>query len=62
MATKKKPKLGSGKRFASLKKKLMAQGKTEAQANAIAASVGRKKYGNKKMNKWSKAGAKKAKK
>ena len=56
MAKKKKPKLGSGEKFAALKRKLMGQGYDSEAASAIAASVGRKKYGGKKMQKWAKAG------
>lgn len=42
MANKRKPKLGSGKRFASLSKKV---------GKRLAAWIGRKKYGAKKMSK-----------
>lgn len=42
-------KLGGGGRFAKLVGKLRGQGKSAASAKAIAASVGRKKYGNKKF-------------
>lgn len=42
-----KPTLGSGKRFAQLKSKLAAKGATNP--GALAAFIGRKKYGNKKM-------------
>jgi len=49
-------KLGTGKRFATLKKKLAAKGiKNPA---AVAASVGIKKYGKKRMAKMSAAGRK----
>ena len=54
MAT--KPKLGSGKRFAALKKKLAAKGVSKPAA--LAASIGRKKYGAKKMTKMATAGKK----
>ena len=51
MAKKKKaPKLGSGKRFAALKGKL-AQQKGVTNAGALAAAIGRKKYGSAKMGK-----------
>lgn len=50
----KQPKLGSGKRFANLENKLEKQGKSEESAKAIAASIGRKKYGDKKMQKLAK--------
>lgn len=42
-----KPKLGSGERFAKLTKKL--KGKGVSDPKALAASIGRKKYGAKKM-------------
>lgn len=48
----KKPKLGSGKRFAALAAKT---------SPAIAAAAGRKKYGPKKMAKLAAAGRKKKK-
>ncbi len=43
-----KPKLGSGKRFAQLKTKLAAKG--ASNPGALAAFIGRKKYGAKKFN------------
>lgn len=43
----KQPKLGSGKRFSNLTKKLGAKGANNPAA--LAASIGRKKYGNKKF-------------
>jgi len=46
----KKPKLGSGGRFKALKEKLERSGKSADSAKKIAAAVGRKKYGNKKMS------------
>jgi hypothetical protein len=49
-----KPKLGSGKRFKSLKGKLARRG--VRNPGALAASIGRKKYGAKKMAKMSAAG------
>jgi hypothetical protein len=52
----KKAKLGSGKRFASLTKKLAAKGAKDPKA--LAASIGRKKLGDKKMNKLSAKGRK----
>ena len=61
MAGKKKPKLGSGKRFASLKKKIKKSGKSDKAAAAIAASIGRKKYGKKKMTKMATKGRKRRK-
>lgn len=48
-----KPKLGSGKRFAELVDKLKGRAKNP---KALAAYIGRKKYGNAKMSKWSVAG------
>lgn len=42
-------KIGSGGRFAALKAKLAARGATDP--GALAASIGRKKYGNAKMAK-----------
>ena len=60
--TKKTSKLGSGKRFSALSKSIEASGKSPEAAKAIAASIGRKKYGAKKMTKMSTAGKKKAKK
>lgn len=39
----KKPKLGSGKRFSNLTKKLAAKGAKNPKA--LAAAIGRKKYG-----------------
>lgn len=37
--------------FKNLKNKLQSQGKSPKAAEAIAASIGRKKYGDKKFNK-----------
>lgn len=45
--SKRKPKLGSGKRFAQLKGKLADKGASDP--GALAAYIGRKKYGNKKF-------------
>lgn len=56
----KKPKLGSGKRFASLEKSIAKESDVKNPA-AVAASIGRKKYGEAKMAKLSSA-AKKRKK
>jgi hypothetical protein len=61
-AKKKKPKLGSGKRFAQVSGKIQRSGKSKKAADAIAASIGRKKYGKKKMAKMAAAGKKRAKK
>jgi len=49
-----KPKLGSGKRFKALANKFAHKGIEDP--NALAAVVGRKKYGNKKMTAMSKKG------
>lgn len=52
-------KLGGGGRFAALKAKL-AHKPGVTNPGALAASIGRKKYGAKKMAKWSAAGHKRA--
>lgn len=52
-----KPKLGSGARFKSLENKLEKKGIDDPAA--LAASIGRKKYGAKKMAKISAKGRKK---
>ncbi len=51
-----KAKLGSGKRFKSLSRKLAKRGARNPKA--LAAYIGRKKYGKKKMAKMSAAGRK----
>ena len=56
-AAKKKPPLGSGKRFATLKSKLAAKG--ASNPGALAAYIGRKKYGAKKFSSLSAKGRKK---
>jgi hypothetical protein len=53
----KKPKLGSGGRFKQLEAKLGKKG--ISNPGALAASIGRKKYGVAKMAKMSAAGRKK---
>jgi len=53
-----KAKLGSGKRFASGKRKLMRKGYSAKSAGAIMAKAGRKKYGAKRMAKMAAAGRK----
>ena len=54
-----KPKLGSGARFAALKSKLASRpGVTDP--GALAASIGRKKFGAAKMAKMAAAGRTKA--
>lgn len=57
----KKPPLGSGGRFKALVGKLEKEGKSEKSAKAIAASVGIKKYGAKKMASMAAAGRKRKK-
>lgn len=57
MEMEKKPKLGTGKRFAKLEKSIAAQGKVSDPA-AVAAVIGRKKYGAMKMAKIVTAGKK----
>lgn len=54
----KKARLGSGKRFSALKKKLAARrGKRKVtNPGALAAFIGRKKYGKKKFAKLSATG------
>ena len=51
------PALGSGGRFAALKGKIAKRGDVRNPA-AVAASIGRKKYGAKKMVKMAAAGRK----
>lgn len=52
----KKPKLGTGKRFSNLTKALAKRGASNPKA--LAAWIGRKKYGSKKMSKLSAKGKK----
>lgn len=52
--SKRKPKLGSGKRFSALKGKLAKKG--VKNPGALAASIGRKKYGKAKFQKMAAAG------
>mgnify|MGYP006908402223 FL=1 len=54
---KKKPKLGSGKRFKQLSAKLKKQGVKDPKA--LAAHIGRKKYGKKKFQQLAAKGKKK---
>jgi hypothetical protein len=54
---KKKPKLGSGKRFKKLSAKLKKQGVKNPKA--LAAAIGRKKYGKAKFQKMAAKGRKK---
>ena len=55
-APKKKAVPGEGTRFKNLASKLESQGKSPKAARAIAASVGRKKYGASDMAKAAAAG------
>ncbi|RLF08190.1 MAG: hypothetical protein DRJ64_01510 [Thermoprotei archaeon] len=61
-AAKKKYKPGEGGRSRALKKYLMAQGYSEERAGAIIGTIGRKKYGAKKMARWAAQGRKRKKK
>ena len=54
---KKKPPLGSGERFKDLSKKLDKEGVKDP--DALASSIGRKKFGSKKMSKLAMKGKKK---
>lgn len=51
---------GGGGRFAKLEDKLEAQGKSEESAKAIAATVGRKKFGKQQFQAMAAAGKKKS--
>lgn len=53
---------GGGGKFQKLKDELTTEGKSPEAAAAIAATVGRKKYGAKKMATWSSQGKKRGKK
>lgn len=55
----KKPKLGSGARFKKLEDKVEKEGYSKSSAKRIAAAVGRKKYGNAKMQSMATKGKKK---
>jgi hypothetical protein len=55
---KKKAKLGTGKRFKDVSKAIQKTGKSKESADAIAASIGRKKYGKKKFAKLASKGRK----
>ena len=55
-----KPKLGSGRRFAKLEESIASKGNVEDPA-AVASIIGRKKYGSKKMAKMAAAGRKRGK-
>lgn len=58
MAAKKKPKLGTGKRFKAVEASARKSGARDP--NAVAAAVGRKKHGAKKMAKMAAAGRRRA--
>ena len=58
MASKKPAVAGEGTKFKKLETKLEAQGKKPAAAKAIAAAIGRKKYGKSDMADASAAGRK----
>ena len=55
MAAKRKPKLGSGARFKALTKSISKRGGVSNPA-AVAAAIGRKKYGKQKFQKMAAAG------
>lgn len=57
---KKSMKLGGGGRFAKMVTAIKKTGKSEKSAKAIAAAVGRKKYGAKKMASMAAKGRKRA--
>lgn len=59
MGGKKTMEPGGGGRFAKMVNKMKGQGKSEESAKAIAASVGRKKYGKSKFQEMAAAGKKK---
>ena len=50
----KQPRLGSGKRFKTLANKMAREGVNDP--DAVAAAIGRKKYGNKKMQSMAEKG------
>lgn len=54
-----KARLGSGRRFAALTKKIAARGGVR-DPGAVAAAIGRKKYGKKRFQKLAAAGRKRA--
>jgi hypothetical protein len=53
---------GGGGRFAKMVDRLKARGLSEKRARAVAASVGRRKYGAKQMAAWAAAGRKRGRK
>jgi hypothetical protein len=58
MAEKKKPKLGTGKRFEQVKRSAAASGARDP--DAVAAAAGRAKYGKERMAKLAAKGRKRA--
>lgn len=56
----KKSKPGTGKRSKALDESLKAEGLSKKSRGAIIGSIGRKKYGAKKMGEWSAKGRKKS--
>lgn len=54
-----KSKPGTGERFKKLTNELEKKGKSKKSAKAIAATIGHKKYGNKKMTAMAVKGKKK---
>lgn len=58
MAAKKKPKLGTGKRFKAVEASARKSGARDPKA--VAAAVGRKKFGAKRMAKMAAAGRRRA--
>jgi len=55
----KKPPLGTGERFAMLVSQMKKRGMDDDRAKAIAAAIGRKKYGKSKFQKMAAKGRKK---
>jgi hypothetical protein len=55
----KKPPLGTGERFAMLVAQMKKRGMPEDRAKAVAAAIGRKKYGKSKFQKMASKGKKK---
>jgi hypothetical protein len=53
---------GGGGRFAKLVDRLRQRGMSEKRARAVAASIGRRKYGAKRMAQWAAAGRKRSRK
>ncbi len=56
----KSTKPGGGGSFAKMVDSMTKKGMSKERASAIAATIGRKKYGTKRMSKWSNAGRKRA--